>query len=126
MYSNNFSQIRVQRELTEKVAITKGVKQGDSLSPLFFRILMDKIVSYVKHPQHLSSSKSTGMLSSPVAYFLCMCLIAFSTSLFSIVGPLSSSLSCTSASIVISFGQFSESFKPYSKGSLIISVFDCF
>ena len=39
----------MQSELTEEVAITRGVRQGDYLSPLLFSIVMDKIVSYVKH-----------------------------------------------------------------------------
>ena len=39
----------MQSEVTKKAAITRGVMQGDYLSPLLFSIVMDKIVSYVKH-----------------------------------------------------------------------------
>ena len=44
IYSNNFNQIRNQSELTEKVAITRGVREGDSLSPILFSIMIDKIL----------------------------------------------------------------------------------
>jgi Reverse transcriptase (RNA-dependent DNA polymerase). len=43
IYSNNFSHIRIQNEQTEKVAITREVRQGGSLSLLLFSIVMVKI-----------------------------------------------------------------------------------
>ena len=51
IYSNNFSQIRIQSELSEKVAIIRGARQRDYLNTLLFSIVIDKIVSYVKRLQ---------------------------------------------------------------------------
>lgn len=40
----NKIQIRIHGELTEPIPVENGIRQGDSLSPLLFNIIMDEII----------------------------------------------------------------------------------
>lgn len=50
--SNTTTQIQVNNSLTEEVPITTGIRQGDSLSPQLFNLVMDKIIADTRDTGH--------------------------------------------------------------------------
>lgn len=44
---NNTTKIKIKNSLTEVVPINTGIRQGDSLSPILFNIIMDEIIKNV-------------------------------------------------------------------------------
>lgn len=42
--TRNKTKVKVDNELTGEIDITSGIRQGDSLSPLLFNLLMDKLI----------------------------------------------------------------------------------
>lgn len=49
IYSDNKTQARINGQLTDTIPINSGIRQGDSLSPLLFNIIMDEIIKNVKN-----------------------------------------------------------------------------
>lgn len=43
------TRIRINNQLTEEIDVDTGIRQGDSLSPLLFNLIMDKIIQNVKN-----------------------------------------------------------------------------
>ena len=41
IFTDNFNRIRVDGKMSEKIPIRRGVRQGDSLSPLLFNLIMN-------------------------------------------------------------------------------------
>ena len=48
MYSNNYFEVRVGNRTLGPIQAESGIRQGDSLSPLLFNVIMDEIVKKVK------------------------------------------------------------------------------
>ena len=48
MYTNNCARIKVEGKLTKTVPVKKGIRQGDSLSPLLFNIIINEIIEDIK------------------------------------------------------------------------------
>lgn len=48
IYTRNKIEAKVNSELTEPIEATTGIRQGDSLSPLLFNIILDEIIKQVK------------------------------------------------------------------------------
>ena len=48
IYVANEIQAKVNGKLTEKISSNSGIRQGDSLSPLLFNIIMDEIIKQVR------------------------------------------------------------------------------
>jgi hypothetical protein len=48
IYVNNKMKIRNNRELTQLITLEKGIRQGDSLSPSIFNIIMNEIIKSIK------------------------------------------------------------------------------
>ena len=48
IYTGNSAQAKVNNEYTEPIPTEKGIRQGDSLSPLLFNIVMDEIIKKVR------------------------------------------------------------------------------
>lgn len=48
IYTRNKIEARVNSELTDPIDVTTGIRQGDSLSPLLFNIILDEIIKQVK------------------------------------------------------------------------------
>lgn len=48
VYSGSSIQVRMSGKLSEKIPVNSGIRQGDSLSPLLFNIMMDEIIRKVK------------------------------------------------------------------------------
>jgi hypothetical protein len=48
IYVNNKMEIRNNRELTQLITPEKGIRQGNSLSPLIFNIIMNEIIKSIK------------------------------------------------------------------------------
>lgn len=46
--ANNTTKVRVNNSLTKELPITTGIRQGDSLSPTLFNLIMDKITDNTK------------------------------------------------------------------------------
>ena len=47
IYTNNNAKIKTEGNLSESIPINQGIRQGDSLSPLLFNIIMNEIVDEV-------------------------------------------------------------------------------
>ena len=47
--TQNSTFIKIQNTLSEQVQISKGIRQGDSLSPTLFNLIMDQIIQQVKN-----------------------------------------------------------------------------
>jgi hypothetical protein len=47
IYTNNFTRVTCDRKISGKLPIQKGIKQGDSSSPLLFNLLMNEIIKVV-------------------------------------------------------------------------------
>ena len=48
IYTGNSAQAKVNNEYTKSIPTEKGSRQGDSLSPLLFNIVMDGIIKKVR------------------------------------------------------------------------------
>lgn len=48
IYNGNKVQAKINGELTEPIPVEKGIRQGDSLSPLLFNLIMDEIIKQVR------------------------------------------------------------------------------
>ena len=48
IYQANTIQARINGELTQKIEVNNGIRQGDSLSPLLFNIIMDELIIQVR------------------------------------------------------------------------------
>lgn len=48
MNINNCTFVRAENQLTRKIPIHTGIRQGDSLSPILFNMVMDVIIREVK------------------------------------------------------------------------------
>lgn len=48
IYVRNKIEARINSELTEPIEMTTGIRQGDSLSPLLFNIILDEIIKQTK------------------------------------------------------------------------------
>lgn len=48
IYLNNNIQARINNKLTKPIQVNNGIRQGDSLSPLLFNIIMDEIIKKVR------------------------------------------------------------------------------
>lgn len=48
MYEENWIQAKINGVLTEPIAVGRGIRQGDSLSPLLFNIIMDEVIRSVR------------------------------------------------------------------------------
>ena len=46
--TNNYTSIKIADKLSDKIPLTTGIRQGDSLSPTLFNIIMDEIITEVK------------------------------------------------------------------------------
>lgn len=46
--TENFTYVRTANKLSNKIPLTNGIRQGDSLSPILFNIIMDEIIHEVK------------------------------------------------------------------------------
>ena len=46
--TNNYTFIEIADKLSDKIPLTTGIRQGDSLSPTLFNIIMDEISTEVK------------------------------------------------------------------------------
>lgn len=49
IYTDNYAKLRIKGELSHPIAVEKGIRQGDSLSPLLFNLIMDEIINSVKN-----------------------------------------------------------------------------
>ena len=47
IYMENLIQAKIKGELTNPILAGNGIRQGDSLSPLLFNIIMDEIIKKV-------------------------------------------------------------------------------
>lgn len=45
LYTDNKVKIRTNGEMSKPISISQGIRQGDSLSPLLFNLIMDKIIT---------------------------------------------------------------------------------
>jgi hypothetical protein len=47
VYTNNFIRVKCDSKMFGKIPVQKGVRQGDSLSPLLFNVVMNEIMKEV-------------------------------------------------------------------------------
>ena len=48
IYTNNYARIKIEGNLEGKIPVNQGIRQGDSLSPLLFNIVMNEIIKNLK------------------------------------------------------------------------------
>ena len=63
--TNNSTIIRANNEMSDPVGIRSGVRQGNSLSPMLFNLIMDKRIDQL--PKHLGYK--LGDISIPVVSY---------------------------------------------------------
>lgn len=48
IYTRNYIEARIGSDTTEPIPVMTGIRQGDSLSPLLFNIVMDEVIKSVR------------------------------------------------------------------------------
>ena len=51
IYTHNYAKIKVEEKLEGKIPVNQGIRQGDSLSPLLFNIVMNEIIKNLRDIQ---------------------------------------------------------------------------
>lgn len=49
IYSNNSAKIKTEGKLSASIPVNQGIRQGDSLSPLLFNLIMNEIIEEIKN-----------------------------------------------------------------------------
>lgn len=47
IYLDHNVQTRINNTLTKSISVNKGIREGDSLSPLLFNIVMDEVIKKI-------------------------------------------------------------------------------
>lgn len=58
IHINTTMRVNANGELSGNKSVTKGIRQGDSLSPILFNVFMNKIIKEVKHMKGYKMGKS--------------------------------------------------------------------
>ena len=51
IYTHNYARIKIEGKLEGKIPVNQGIRQGDSLSPLVFNIVMNEIIKNLRDLQ---------------------------------------------------------------------------